>query len=60
MLLADGARARLAIGWVTGVVVSIVGMVASYQFDLPTGAAVVTTFGATLALALAYRGATAR
>ncbi|HKQ19808.1 MAG TPA: metal ABC transporter permease [Candidatus Eisenbacteria bacterium] len=60
MLLADGARARLAIGWITGVVVSIVGMVASYHFDLPTGAAVVTTFGATLALVLVYRGAIAR
>ena len=60
MLLADGARARLAIGWITGVVVSVVGMVASYKFDLPTGAAVVTTFGAALALVLAYRGVVAR
>jgi zinc/manganese transport system permease protein len=56
MLLADGARVRLAIGWITGVLVSVAGMVASYHFDLPTGATVVTTFGAGLALALVYRG----
>lgn len=55
MLLADGARLRLAIGWVIGVAVSVAGMLASYHFDLPTGATVVTTFGAALALALAYR-----
>lgn len=56
MLLADGARVRLAIGWITGVIVSVAGMLASYHFDLPTGATVVTTFGVGLALALAWRG----
>lgn len=56
MLLGDSARSRLAIGWIAGVLVSILGMLASYHFDLPTGAAVVTTFGLGLALALAYRG----
>jgi zinc/manganese transport system permease protein len=56
MLLADGARIRLAIGWITGVIVSVAGMLASYHFDLPTGATVVTTFGAALALAVAWRG----
>jgi len=55
MLLADGARVRLAIGWITGVLVSVAGMIASYHFDLPTGATVVTTFGAGLALALFTR-----
>lgn len=55
MLLADGARVRLAIGWITGVLVSVAGMIASYHFDLPTGATVVTTFGAGLALALLTR-----
>lgn len=54
MLLADTARARLAVGWIVGVLVSVVGMLASYHFDLPTGAAVVTTFGAALAVALAW------
>lgn len=53
MLLADGARARLAIGWIAGILVSVLGMLASYHFDLPTGATVVTMFGLGLAAALA-------
>jgi len=56
MLLADRAPARLAVGWITGVLVSVAGMLASYQFDLPTGATVVTTFGVALAVALLWRG----
>jgi len=60
MLLADGARVRLAIGWIVGVLVSVAGMIASYHFDLPTGATVVTTFGVALALALAYRAVVPR
>jgi zinc/manganese transport system permease protein len=60
MLLADDPRPRLAIGWVTGALVSVVGMLASYQFDLPTGATVVATFGLALFLALAWRAAGAR
>lgn len=57
MLLADRARTRLAIGWIAGVAVSVLGMVASYHFDLPTGATVVTTFGLALVVALAWRAA---
>ncbi len=56
MLLADRARTRLAVGWITGVLVSVLGMMASYQFDLPTGATVVTTFGVALGAAMAWRG----
>jgi zinc/manganese transport system permease protein len=41
---------RLAIGWVMGVVVSMLGMYFSVQFDLPTGATIVCTFGLVLAL----------
>lgn len=45
---------RLAVGWVVGCLASVVGLVVSYRWDLPTGAAVVATFGALLvALALA-------
>ena len=55
MLLADGASARLATGWVVGAVVSIAGMLASYEFDFPTGATVVATFGAALVLAMGWR-----
>jgi zinc/manganese transport system permease protein len=39
---------RLLIGWGFGTLVSILGMVASAAFDLPTGATVVCTFGLTL------------
>ena len=39
---------RLIIGWGFGTLVSILGMVASAAFDLPTGATVVCTFGLTL------------
>jgi zinc/manganese transport system permease protein len=50
MLWAEGIGARLAIGWVMGVVVSMLGMYLSVLFDLPTGATMVCTFGAVLAL----------
>ena len=52
MLLADGAATRLAVGWATGILVSVLGMLASYELDLPTGATVVTTFGVALIAAL--------
>ena len=56
MLLADGAGVRLALGWAVGIVVSVLGMLASYELDLPTGASVVTTFGAALAVAMVGHG----
>jgi zinc/manganese transport system permease protein len=48
MLWARRIGPRLAIGWMMGVLVSILGMYFSVQFDLPTGATIVCTFGATL------------
>jgi zinc/manganese transport system permease protein len=51
VLFADTLRLQLAIGWVVGTLASAVGLAASYGGDLPTGAAMVCTFGATLALA---------
>ena len=50
MLYASRVGTRLAIGWVMGVIVSMLGMYFSVQFDLPTGAAIVCTFGLVLAL----------
>ena len=49
-LFADRLIWRLAIGWGVGFVVSAIGCSISYVADLPTGAAVVCTFGAVLVL----------
>jgi zinc/manganese transport system permease protein len=48
-LLARSVTGRLLIGWAVGLGVSALGLLASYLWDLPTGAAVVTTFGVVLA-----------
>ena len=47
-LLTSSVAGRLLLGWFFGFLVSVVGLTASYLWDLPTGAAVVTTFGAFL------------
>ncbi|MBI4887057.1 MAG: metal ABC transporter permease [Acidobacteria bacterium] len=49
MLFAARIGPRLAIGWVMGTVVSMLGMYFSVRFDLPTGATIVCTFGLALA-----------
>jgi zinc/manganese transport system permease protein len=51
VLYAEGLARQLAIGWAVGTLASGAGLAASYLWDLPTGAAMVCTFGATLALA---------
>lgn len=48
MLFADRIGPRLAIGWVMGSVVSAVGVYFSLEWDLPTGATIVCTFGIVL------------
>src|SRR6202165_5655340 len=48
MLFAERLGPRLAIGWTMGAVVSALGVWFSFQLDLPTGAAIVGTFGAAL------------
>jgi zinc/manganese transport system permease protein len=48
MLFADRIGARLAIGWTMGTLVSALGCWFSVQFDTPTGATIVCTFGAVL------------
>jgi len=55
-LLARGVATRLAFGWAVGGVVSAAGLLASYRWDLPTGATVVAAFGAALAVTAAARG----
>ena len=48
MLFSERIGPRLAIGWIMGTVVSMLGMYFSVLFDLPTGATIVCTFGAAL------------
>jgi zinc/manganese transport system permease protein len=48
MLYAESIGRRLAIGWTMGTVVSAIGVYASLQLDLPTGATIVCTFGVAL------------
>src|SRR5436190_16311735 len=48
MLFADKVGRRLAIGWTMGTLVSALGVYFSVLMDLPTGAAIVCTFGAVL------------
>jgi zinc/manganese transport system permease protein len=55
MLFAKRIGPRLAIAWIMGVVVSMLGMYFSVQFDLPTGASIVCTFGLVLILMAAVR-----
>ena len=55
MLYADTVGKRLAIGWTMGTVVSALGVYLSLVLDLPTGATIVCTFGAVLALMAAVK-----
>ncbi len=50
MLFARRVGTRLAFGWTVGAIVSGIGVFLSFQYDLPTGATIVCTFGAALAL----------
>src|SRR5262249_31113304 len=49
-LLGGSVRTRLTIGWAVGAIVSAGGLAASFAWDLPAGASVVTAFGAVIAL----------
>ena len=49
-LLARSLGAMLAIGWTVATVCGILGLAVSYNFDLPTGAAIVCVLGAALPL----------
>jgi zinc/manganese transport system permease protein len=49
-IFARSLAIQLAIGWAVGTLTSAVGLAVSFAFDLPTGAAMVCTFGGALAL----------
>jgi zinc/manganese transport system permease protein len=49
-LLARSVRRRLLLSWLLGVLATALGLCASWYWDLPTGPAIVATFGAAIAL----------
>ncbi len=51
VMFASSLSRQLAIGWTAGTLTSAAGIAVSFAFDLPTGAAIVCAFGASLALA---------
>jgi zinc/manganese transport system permease protein len=51
--LARRLRSLLLVGWGTATLASMVGLYASYQYDFPTGAAIVCVLGIALVLAAA-------
>lgn len=55
MLFCRGIAMRLVVGWGIGMAVSVVGLGLSAWKDLPTGAAVVATFGMAVAMAALLR-----
>lgn len=55
VLLANSIGARLLVGWVAGTVTSVAGVIASYAWDLPTGATVVCAFGVCLIVCAVLR-----
>ncbi|MBI4358256.1 MAG: metal ABC transporter permease [Candidatus Omnitrophica bacterium] len=55
ILFSDDLPRRLFLGWIIGTVTSVIGIVLSYLFDLPTGATVVCTFGGLLILLTASK-----
>jgi zinc/manganese transport system permease protein len=55
-LVSATVRGRLIVGWTVGFAVSVLGLTASWTWDLPPGAAVVATFGAVLATISLARG----
>lgn len=59
VLVTKGVGRRLVAAWTFGVLVTMIGCLISYIFDLPTGAAVVCSFGAALAAAAPIAGARA-
>jgi zinc/manganese transport system permease protein len=50
MMYGDAIASRLAIGWTMGTIVSALGVYLSLILDLPTGAAIVCTFGLVLVI----------
>jgi zinc/manganese transport system permease protein len=50
-LVCSSIRSRLLLAWVLGALITALGLSASWYWDLPTGPAIVATFGGAIALA---------
>lgn len=50
MLLTTSLRLQLLIGWITGTVVTVVGLYLSWRIDLPSGPAVIAFYGIAIAV----------
>jgi zinc/manganese transport system permease protein len=55
LLFTESLGKRLALGWIIGGFASLLGLWASYYFDLPTGATIVCAFGLILILLSAVK-----
>ncbi len=55
ILLAHSMRTRLILGWLVGWLGSALGLVASYQWDMPTGPAIVVVLGLMLIVTWSWR-----
>jgi len=55
LIFQESIRGRLIFGWVFSIVGSLLGMFVSLMLDVPTGAAIVVTFGAMLAISGIYK-----
>jgi len=52
LMLGAKMQTRLMIGWAAGIFASLIGIIASAVFDLPTGAAIVAAFGLIFAVTM--------
>ncbi len=55
ILFFEDLKSRLLFGWILGVLCSVAGIGVSYFWDLPTGPAIVSVFGAVFFIALLFK-----
>jgi zinc/manganese transport system permease protein len=60
MIFYKSTKARLIMGWLFGLITSLIGIGMSYLFDLPTGPAIVTVMGFFLILSFVVKRYVAR